>query len=331
MKSLYPAIQPYKIHRLRVDHAVGDAHHTLYVEECGRPNGTPVVFLHDGPGLGCSEQDRRLFDPNYFRIVLFDQRGAGRSKPHASTTANRLDDLLDDLDYIRAELGIQRWLMVGGGWGTTLALASTRRDPSVVLGLVLYNVFLGRAQDIDWLWTGAPRLAPEAWANLMQPLGEAERADPLAAYHTRLHGPNELARMAAAKAWALWESALAGHGQSLLDRYRHPATAVGLACLRSHYLVNGCFLGDEPLLEGLQLGALPAVILHQRRHLLHPPDQAWLLAQAWGQAELDWIDGPSMDGNQGDGLLRAVTEGIRRVYRKLPPDAQASEPDNDDL
>jgi proline iminopeptidase len=198
---LYPPIEPYAVHRF----AVGDGHE-LYVEECGRADGIPALFLHGGPGAGCGASHRRFFDPARYRIVLLDQRGSGRSTPHAELAHNTTWDLVADLERVREHLGVERWLVFGGSWGSTLALAYAQTHPERVSALVLRGIFLCRPWEIQWFYQqGASLLFPDYWQDFLAPIPEAERGDLVGAFHRRLTGPDEAAMHEAAVAWSVWE------------------------------------------------------------------------------------------------------------------------------
>jgi len=285
MYTLYPPIQPYVTHSLKVD-----ALHTLHVEECGNPEGVPVVFLHGGPGAGTSPVHRQFFDPEVYRIVLFDQRGCGRSTPHAELEANTTALLVEDIETIRAHLEIERWLVFGGSWGSTLALVYAETHPQRVLGLVLRGIFLCRDQDVHWFYQdGASRVFPDHWADFLEPIPEAERGDLLHAYHRRLTGDDEVGRMASAKAWSVWEGRCATIGQdrNVASHFAEPYLAMSLARIECHYFVNHSFLApDQILRDAHRLANIPGVIVHGRYDMVCPVDQAWALHRAWPQAEL---------------------------------------------
>ena len=202
MMMLYPEIKAYNSQRLRVQ-----TPHEIYVEESGDPQGIPVVFVHGGPGAGCSPRNRRFFDPERYRIILFDQRGAGRSTPHAELQHNDTNALLSDLEHIRTQLEIERWMMFGGSWGSTLSLLYAQKYPQQVLGLVLRGIFLARHRDWQWFYQeGASRLFPDYWEDYVRPIPTHQRHDFVSAYYQLLTGDNELARMGAAKSWSGWEA-----------------------------------------------------------------------------------------------------------------------------
>jgi len=316
MHPLYPPIQPYVTHSLRVSDR-----HTLHVEECGVPDGLPVVFLHGGPGGGTDPFHRQFFDPEIYRIVLFDQRGCGKSEPHGELEDNHTDALVADLETIRERLGIERWLVFGGSWGSTLGLVYAERHPQRVLGLILRGIFLCRRQDIRWFYTegGASRLFPDHWAQFVQAIPAEERADPIRAYHRRLAGTDEVARMGAAKAWALWEARCATlrPNADLEAHFAEPYTALALARIENHYFVNDCFLEpDEILGRAQRLAGIPGIIVHGRYDAVCPLDQAWALHRAWPDSELRIVpDAGHAASEPGiiDALVQATTDFARRL------------------
>lgn len=285
MRSLYPDIQPFVKHSIAVD-----AVHTLYIEECGNPQGLPVVFLHGGPGAGCEPFHRRFFDPQRYRIVLFDQRGCGRSTPHAELAGNDTQALVADIELIRLQLGIERWVVFGGSWGSTLALVYAQCHPQRVLGLVLRGIFLCRPSDIHWFYQeGANHVFPDYWEDYLRPIPEPERATMVPAYYRRLTGDDEVARMAAAKAWSLWEgrTATLQPSPSVVDHFNAPHTALSLARIECHYFMHNSFLEpDQIIRDAPRLEAIPGIIAHGRYDMVCPIDQAFALHHAWPQAEL---------------------------------------------
>lgn len=280
MTLLYPAIKPYRIQHLKVD-----AVHTLYVEESGSPQGIPAVFLHGGPGGFCSPQNRQFFDPEIYRIILFDQRGCGQSKPHAELIGNTTQDLVADMETLRQALNIESWLTVGGSWGATLALVYAQTHPQRVRGLILRGVFLARQRDMDWFYRdGANRIFPDAWQRFLTFLPPPQRDNPVCAYYDILTGNNELARMAAAKAWARWENdcALLSLEPDSPSRSLDPFNALSLARIEAHYMQHKCFIEENQLLKRLPaVSHLPAVIIHGRYDMVCPFDQAQSLHTAW--------------------------------------------------
>ena len=285
IRPLYPPIEPYAVHRLTVE-----APHTLYVEECGNPRGIPVLFLHGGPGFGCAEWHRRLFHPGRYRIILFDQRGCGRSRPHGSVEHNNTGALLGDMEVIRRRLGITHWLLFGGSWGSTLALLYSEACSERVLGLILRGIFLCRRRDLNWLYQeGASRLFPDYWEQYLAPIPASERNDLIGAYHRRLFGESDTERMEAARAWSLWE----GHTSTLLPSTRaeaafgEPSTALALARISNHFFVHDTFLEPDQILRhaGL-LNGISGVIVHGRYDVNCPLDNAWALHKAWPGGDL---------------------------------------------
>jgi proline iminopeptidase len=264
----------------------GDGHQ-LHVEQSGNPDGVPVIVLHGGPGGGCSPYMRRFFDPTHYRAILFDQRGCGRSRPHAEVAANTTPHLIADIEMIRRTLGIGRTILFGGSWGATLALAYAQTHPEVVDSLVLRGVFLGRRSELDWFYGGgAARFFPDRWAEFQAPIPEAERGDMIAAYHRRLFCGDTAREARFALPWLIWENALAGLEISTAGHA--PADyARAFARLENHYFANGCFLEDNQLLRNRHLiEHIPAVIVQGRYDMVCPPDAAWELAQGWDKAEL---------------------------------------------
>ena len=285
MRILFPDIKPYATQRLAVDDL-----HSLYVEECGVPGGLPVLFLHGGPGAGCEPMHRRFFDPQRYRIVLFDQRGSGQSSPHAELRDNTTWHLVADIEKLREHLGIDRWLVFGGSWGSTLALAYAETHPERVLGLILRGVFLCRDQDIHWFYQeGTCRLFPDLWEHFLVPIPVAERDEMVQAYYRRLTSDNELERLRAAKAWSMWEGAtlaLEYHPQ-IVEQFGEAHRALSLARIECHYFINQCFMEPDQLLRDAErLRDIPGVIVHGRYDVVCPLDNAWALHQAWPEAEL---------------------------------------------
>ena len=279
---LHPMVDPFD--RRVLD--AGDGHQ-LHVEQSGNPDGVPVIVLHGGPGGGCSPYMRRFFDPTHYRAILFDQRGCGRSRPHAEVAANTTPHLIADIEMIRRTLGIGRTILFGGSWGATLALAYAQTHPEVVDSLVLRGVFLGRRSELDWFYGGgAARFFPDRWAEFQAPIPEAERGDMIAAYHRRLFCGDTAREARFALPWLIWENALAG--LEIAGPGHAPAEyARAFARLENHYFANGCFLEDNQLLRNRhRIEHIPAVIVQGRYDMVCPPDAAWELAQGWDKAEL---------------------------------------------
>ncbi|MFC5524369.1 prolyl aminopeptidase [Rhodanobacter ginsengisoli] len=287
MRELYPEIEPYRTHRLAVD-----ALHTLHVEECGNPAGLPVVFLHGGPGAGISTYHRRFFDPARYRIVLFDQRGAGQSTPFAELIDNTTAHLVADIEAIRERLGIERWVVFGGSWGSTLALAYAQAHPQRTLGLVLRGIFLGRPQELRWFNEadgGASQIFPERWARFLGFIPPEERGSLLDAYWQRLNGTDEAVRLAAAQAWSAWEggSTTLIHDPDAPGIFEEPQKAVSLAVMEAHYFRHALFLEPDQLLRDIsRIRHIPATIVHGRYDIICPVKSAWDLSQAWPEAAL---------------------------------------------
>ena len=280
MRKLYPEIRPYVQHSLAVDPP-----HILYVEESGAPSGLPVLFVHGGPGAGTEPFHRRFFDPGRYRVILFDQRGCGRSTPHAALDGNTTQSLVADMERIREQLGIERWVIFGGSWGSTLALVYAETHPERVLALILRGIFLCRPHEIRWFYQeGASRLFPEAWQDYLSPIPPQERADMVEAYYRRLTGSDEVARMAAAKSWALWEgrTATLQPREAVLNHFGDPFTALSLARIECHYFVNDSFLEpDQILRDAARLAEIPGHIVHGRYDVVCPVENAWELHLAW--------------------------------------------------
>lgn len=315
MKTLYPDIRPYQTEMLPVGNG-----HELYLERCGTPSGIPVLVVHGGPGAGCSEKMRRFFDPEQYHIIIFDQRGAGRSKPYASTEHNDIDETLADMESIRQHLNIHKWVLFGGSFGATLSLLYAQKHRSHVCGLVLRGVFLGRQQDLDWLYRqGAGRFFPEEWQHFMEPIAEMDGEDVIDKYHQVLQGENELAKLGAAKAWARWEATCSSFrpNQSSQDYYTATHTALALARISTHYFKHRCFLKEDQILQEVgHLDGIPGYIVQGRYDMVCPPDQAWLLSQQWLTAELDLVrEGghSAFDGAMVDALVRATHRLANRL------------------
>lgn len=288
ISPLFPPIRPYHHYFLSVDDT-----HTLYVEQCGNPDGIPIVFLHGGPGSGCEPWHRQFFDPEHYRIILFDQRGCGRSTPHASIQNNTTQHLIADIETIRRDLKIEQWAVFGGSWGSTLGLAYAEANPARVLGLILRGIFLSRPQDIRWFYQdGASRIYPDFWQDFLAPIPEKQRDDLVNAYYQQLTGDNDIARMKAAKAWSTWEGRTANLRplSSTVDHFTDPHTALSVARIEAHYFVNNSFLGeDQLLLKAYKLEDIPGCIIHGRYDMICPLEQAYALHRAWPQADFQII------------------------------------------
>lgn len=286
LRTLYPPIEPFATGRLPVSPI-----HTLWFEECGKPDGIPVVFLHGGPGGGTSPNMRRFFDPAHYRIVLFDQRGCGRSTPRGELEGNTTFDLVADIERLREHLGIERWFVFGGSWGSTLALAYAERHPQRVRGLVLRGIFLLRRFELEWFYQyGASLVFPDFWEAFLAPIPEVERGDLISAYHRRLTGADPGIRLEAARAWAKWEArtSFLRANEDYVASFDDDAHALKFARIESHYFVHGGFFEteDQLLRDAHRLAGIPGVIVHGRYDLVCPLRSAWDLKRAWPQAEL---------------------------------------------
>lgn len=313
MYTLYPDIKTNHTYTVAVDRR-----HCVYVEESGNPDGIPVVFVHGGPGGGCSRQDRCFFDPEEYRIILFDQRGCGRSTPHADLTDNTTQHLIADMEIIREHLQIERWCLFGGSWGSTLSLAYAQTHPERVTGLILRGIFLCRSQDIHWFYqSGASRVFPDYWQDFIEPIPEAERSDLLSAYYRRLTSHNDIERMTAAKAWSLWEGRCATlhPNHDVVERFSEPHLALSLARIEAHYFTHNAFLDDNQLLNNMHLlDGIPGVIVHGRYDMVCSVDNAWALHQAWPDSELCIVrDAGHSSRELGtvDALIRATRDFVR--------------------
>lgn len=305
--GLYPHIEPYRTGMLSLGNG-----HTLYYEECGRPDGVPVVALHGGPGGGASPAMRRFFDPDRYRIIVFDQRGCGRSRPFSSLDHNTTPDLVEDIERLREALRVDRWLVFGGSWGATLALAYARAHRDRASGLVLRGVFACTRRELDWFYhDGANHLFPDLWERFAGRLKPGERERVLHAYYERLADATIAQRRDDAMAWAYWESALISLNASAELTAPDPRRADAIARIESHYFVNGGFFRrDGELLEDTaHLKSLPGVIVQGRYDMVTPPRTAWTLAKAWPKARLEIVpDAGHAAGEPGivDGLVRAT-------------------------
>jgi proline iminopeptidase len=310
-RSLYPPIEPYRSGRLDV----GDGH-SLSWELCGNPDGKPAVFLHGGPGAGCSPDHRRLFDPARYNVLLFDQRGCGRSTPHASLVANTTWHLVADIERLRELTGVESWLIFGGSWGSTLALAYGEAHPERATGLILRGIFTFLPYEVDWLYRpgGASQIFPDKWEAFVAPIPENERGDLVAAYARRLDDPDDAVRVQAAKAWSRWEAEVVTllPNPSLVADSTEDSHAVAIARIENHYMAHGGWLEEGQLLRDAgRLAPIPGIIVQGRYDICTPPVAAWDLHRAWPQADLRIVpDAGHSFGEPGilDGLVRATDE-----------------------
>lgn len=315
MESLYPAIKPYVTHSIAVE-----APHVLHVEECGNPGGIPVLFVHGGPGSGCEPYHRQFFDPDKYRIILFDQRGAGRSVPHASLENNTTRALVADMEVLREYLGIEQWVLFGGSWGSTLSLVYAETHPERTLGLILRGIFLCRPQEIQWFYQhGAHHIFPDYWREYLRPIPEEERHDLVDAYYRRLTGEDEIARLTAAKAWSLWEgrTATLRPSKGVLNHFGDTHTALSLARIEAHYFVHDAFLSDNQILnEAHRLAEIPGYIVHGRYDMICPLENAWQLHQAWPRARLSIIADAGHAASE-PGIVDALVRATRELGEEL--------------
>lgn len=315
MQPLYPEIKHNQTYQLKTDDG-----HDVYYEESGSMDGIPVIFLHGGPGAGCSSVHRRYFDPEKYRIILMDQRGCGRSNPHASLENNTTQHLIKDIEAIRDALGIKKWVVMGGSWGVTLALAYAENNPQQVLGMILRGVFLGRKQDIDWLYRdGTRRIFPDYWQEFVQPIPKNEQDDIVSAFHKRLTGQNELAKMGAAKAWSFWEAKVATlePNSSVVDHFSNPHLAIGMARISTHYFLNHCFLEENQLIQNAhQLKGIPGIIVHGRYDMLCPLENAWTLQSVWQDSEIHIIRDAGHSATEL-GIIDALVRATKTMAKEL--------------
>ena len=311
---LYPEIEPYTRGRLAVDPP-----HDLYWEESGNPDGRAVLFLHGGPGAGATPSSRRFFDPSFWRIVVMDQRGAGRSLPPGELSGNTTPALVEDIEALRRHRGIDRWLVFGGSWGALLGLAYAQAHPDRVAGLILRGVFLGDRREIDWFLNGMGRFFPEAWRSFAGHLPPAERSDLLAAYYRRLVDPDPGIHLPAALAWSRYEAACS----TLLPRDEtmhaldEPEAALGLARIEAHYFRNSCFLHEGALLAGARrMAGISGAIVQGRYDIVCPPAAAFALADAWPCARFELIPDAGHSALE-PGIAAALVAATERFKRAV--------------
>jgi proline iminopeptidase len=307
-RGLYPPIEPYKHGMLEV----GDGH-SLYWERCGTPGAKPVVFLHGGPGAGCSASHRQQFDPARYDILLFDQRGCGRSTPHASLEANTTWHLVDDIEQLRKLTGVERWMVFGGSWGSTLALSYAQTHPKHCTELVLRGIFVFRQSEIDWLYKfGASEVYPDKWEQFLAAMPEGGRDDPVATYQKLLTSDDPAVRLAAAKAWSQWEGETVTllPDPAMLEEFTEDNHAIAIARIENHYMVHKGWLEEGQLLANAgRLRDIPGVIVQGRYDMCTPAVTAWDLHKAWPEAELNVIpDGGHLFTEPGilDALVRTT-------------------------
>jgi proline iminopeptidase len=314
-RSLYPAIEPFRTGMLRVSEL-----HEIYYEECGNPRGKPALFVHGGPGAGAGKDSRRFFDPKRYRLVLFDQRGCGRSRPHASLVENTTWHLVDDIERLREHLGIEHWLVFGGSWGSTLALAYAETHPQHVTGLVLRGIFLLRRAEIRWFYQeGASSIFPDPWEQYLLPIPPAERSDLVAAFYRRLTGNDANVALEAAKAWSIWEAATSylHVNQENIQRWSDDEFATAVARIECHYFVNrGFFQHEDQLLRNVDaIRRIPAVIVQGRYDVVCPMMSAWDLHRAWPEAEFHVVPDAGHSAME-PGILHELVSATDRFARR---------------
>ncbi|MCG8413789.1 MAG: prolyl aminopeptidase [Pseudomonadales bacterium] len=308
MFVLFPEIKPYKRHQLKVSE-----HHELYLDEAGNPDGLPVLFIHGGPGAACDASSRRFYDPAVYRIITFDQRGCGRSTPHSSLEENTTQDLIQDIEKIREHLAVDKFVLFGGSWGSTLSLLYAQAYPQHVSAMILRGIFLCRQQDMDWLYKdGANRIFPDHWDEFIRHIPESERGDLLQAYYERLIGDDELARMAAAKAWAAWEGNCAKLRPSAetLAKFTKPHNAMALSRIETHFFMHKGFIEENQILHNMDaIADIPGRIVHGRYDIVCPLDNAQVLHHHWPASELHIVRDAGHSASEPgtvDALIRAT-------------------------
>jgi proline iminopeptidase len=308
LRTLYPAIEPYETGMLDV----GDGH-SVYYERCGTPGATPAVFLHGGPGGGVSPAHRQLFDPARYDVLLFDQRGCGQSTPHASLEANTTWHLVADIERLRALVGVERWLVFGGSWGSTLALAYAETHPDQVSAMILRGVYTATPAELAWYYQfGVSEMFPDKWAGFVAPIPPAERGTMIEAYRRILTGDDEAAKLAAAKAWAVWEGETITllPDPALTAAFQDGHFALAFARIENHFFAHNAWLEDGQLLRDAgRLTGIPGTIVHGRYDMPCPARYAFALHQAWPEADFHLIEGAGHAYNEPgilDQLLRAT-------------------------
>ena len=310
MLVLFPEIKPYKRHQIRVSDV-----HELYMNESGNPDGIPVLFLHGGPGGACDASSRRFYDPQVFRIITFDQRGCGRSIPHGSLKENTTEHLIRDIEKIREYLVIDKWVLFGGSWGSTLGLLYAQAHPQRISALILRGIFLCTQRELDWVYKdGANRIFPDYWEAFIKQIPESEHDDLVAAYYSRLTGLDELARMAAAKSWSAWEAncSTLRPSSEVLARFTKPHNALAISRIEAHYFVNKGFIEENQILTNIgNIQDIPGRIVHGRYDVLCPLNNALALHQRWRNSELHIVRDAGHSASEAgtvDALIRATQD-----------------------
>ncbi len=314
MKTLYPEINPFNEGYLKVSEL-----HEIFYEECGSKGKKAVVFLHGGPGGGIQPNYRRYFDPNEYHIVLFDQRGCGKSKPFAEIEENTTWDLVEDIEKLRVHLGIEKWSVFGGSWGSTLSLTYAQTHPESVDALFLRGIFMLRKKEIDWFYQeGASKIFPDAWEKYIAPIPAEERGDFVKAFYKRLTSENKDIRSEAAKAWSVWEASTSKLIQSseLMDSFAGDEFADAFARIECHYFTNkGFFKDEDQLLKNIdKIRHIPAIIVQGRYDVVCPMESAWELHRAWPEAKLEIIDDAGHSLSE-KGITSALIESTERFAK----------------
>ncbi|WP_017662366.1 prolyl aminopeptidase [Baaleninema simplex] len=314
MRELYPPIEPYNTGTLKVSEL-----HTIYYEECGNPEGKPAVFLHGGPGGGSIPSYRQYFNPEKWRLILFDQRGCGRSQPHAELRENTTWDLVGDIERLRERLGIETWTVFGGSWGSTLALSYAETHPERCAGLILRGIFMLRQKELRWFYQeGASYIFPEAWEDYLKPIPEAERDDLMQAYYKRLTSPNKRVRLKAARAWAIWEGSTSKlfPDPNVKKKFGREGFAEAFARIECHYFVNrGFFKSKEQLLENVdRIRHIPTFIVQGRYDIVCPMQSAWELHKAFPEAEFVVIPDAGHSVSES-GILSALVDATDKFSK----------------
>ncbi len=315
MANLYPEIEPFDSGMLAVS-----ALHTIYYERAGNPNGIPVVFLHGGPGGGLIPMYRQFFDPARYHVILFDQRGSGKSTPHTELRENTTWDLIDDMEALRAKFGIEKWYVFGGSWGSTLSLAYAETHPDRCMGLILRGIFLTRKKELEWFYQyGASEIFPDYWERYRDEIPEAERGDFIKAYHKRLTSDDEDVRLSAARAWSVWEGSTSKlfPNKELMEHWEGEREALSLACIECHYFVNNSFFPTENyLIENVgKIGHIPTVIVQGRYDVVCPITSAWELHKAMPSAELIVVADAGHSVSE-PGITSALVDAMERFKAK---------------
>ncbi|MDF1766643.1 MAG: prolyl aminopeptidase [Gammaproteobacteria bacterium] len=315
MQVLFPEIKPYARHELRVSDT-----HTLYVDEAGNADGIPVLFVHGGPGGACDASSRRFYDPEHYRIVTFDQRGCGRSTPHGELADNTTQALIGDIEAIRQHLSVDKWVLFGGSWGSTLSLLYAQAYPTRVQAMILRGIFLCRQRDLDWLYQeGASRVFPDAWETFVNHIPQDERGGLIDAYSRRLLGDDELARMAAAKQWSAWEASCSKLRPSAetLSKFTKPHNAIALARIETHYFLNKGFVSENQILKNMvPIQNIPAILVHGRYDMVCPLDNATELHKHWPTSELQIIRDSGHSSSE-PGTVDALVRATKAIAKRL--------------